>query len=50
MRVQQTKTLLNRMVNLQPRPFATMAFNVKSKFEDAYHAKMAMQAKVPPKM
>lgn len=27
-----------------------MAFNVKSKFEDAYDAKMAQHAKVPPKI
>ena len=42
--------MLRRMVGMQPRPFATMAFCVKDKFETAYQAKMASLAKVPTKM
>lgn len=49
MKVFQQKTMLNKFVQ-QPRMFATMAFNVKSKFEAAYESKMAATAKVPQKM
>ena len=49
MKLIQQKTMLNRFIR-NPRQFATMAFNVKSKFEEAYESKMAQAAKVPTKM
>lgn len=43
-------TFLNRCMNAAPaRGFSSVAFNVKSKFESAYQAKMAKQVNTPQK-
>lgn len=53
MRVQQTRKALKQLSLTQGatrRSFATIAYDIKSKFQAAYDSKMAAVAKVPAKM